>query len=96
VASVNCEDGAGPSGADRTATVSSQGETALSACTTAHSAATVDDAIPHPAVELAQHTAGTEAANGLLKRFLLIACRRARLLPEGGHPDPRGPMSTDW
>ncbi|MCA1677568.1 MAG: hypothetical protein LC777_00785, partial [Actinobacteria bacterium] len=21
-------------------------------------------------------------------RFLLIACRRVRLLPEGGHPDP--------
>ena len=40
------------------------------------------------AVELAQHTAGIEAANGLLNRFLLIACRRARLLPEGGHPDP--------
>jgi hypothetical protein len=40
------------------------------------------------AVELAQHTAGTEAANGLLNRFLLIACRRARLLPEGGCPDP--------
>ncbi|MDQ6614247.1 MAG: hypothetical protein M3083_05770, partial [Actinomycetota bacterium] len=40
------------------------------------------------AVELAHHVAGLEAANGLLNRFLLIACRRARLLPEGGHPDP--------
>jgi len=40
------------------------------------------------AAELAHHVAGIEAANGLLNRFLLIACRRARLLPEGGHPDP--------
>lgn len=42
------------------------------------------------AAELAHHVAGIEAANGLLNRFLLIACRRARLLPEGGHPDPLG------
>lgn len=40
------------------------------------------------AAELAHHVAGLEAANGLLNRFLLIACRRARLLPEGGHPHP--------
>ena len=40
------------------------------------------------AAELAHHVAGLEAANGLLNRFLLIACRRAQLLPEGGHPDP--------
>ena len=40
------------------------------------------------AAELAHHVAGLETANGLLNRFLLIACRRARLLPEGGHPNP--------
>jgi hypothetical protein len=40
------------------------------------------------ATELAHHVGGLEAANGLLNRFLLIACRRAQLLPEGGHPDP--------
>lgn len=40
------------------------------------------------AAELAHHVTGLETANGLLNRFLLIACRRARLLPEGGHPDP--------
>jgi hypothetical protein len=40
------------------------------------------------AAELAHHIGGLETANGLLNRFLLIACRRTRLLPEGGHPDP--------
>lgn len=40
------------------------------------------------AAELAHHVGGLETANGLLNRFLLIACRRAQLLPEGGHPDP--------
>ena len=40
------------------------------------------------AIELAHHVSGLEAANGLLNRFLFIACRRVRLLPEGGHPDP--------
>lgn len=39
-------------------------------------------------VELAHHLAGLEIANGLLNRFLILAVRRARLLPEGGHPDP--------
>jgi hypothetical protein len=39
-------------------------------------------------VELAHHVNGLEVANGLLNRFLFIACRRVRLLPEGGHPDP--------
>ena len=38
--------------------------------------------------ELAHHVNGLEVANGLLNRFLFIACRRVRLLPEGGHPDP--------
>lgn len=40
------------------------------------------------ATELAHHTSAVEAANGFLNRFLFIACRRHRLLPEGGHPDP--------
>jgi len=40
------------------------------------------------AIELAHHVNGLEVANGLLNRFLFIACRRVRLLPEGGHPDP--------
>jgi hypothetical protein len=38
--------------------------------------------------ELLRHISATEAANGFLNRFLLIAVRRARLLPEGGHLDP--------
>lgn len=42
------------------------------------------------AAELAHHLTGIEAANGLLNRFVLIAVRRARLLPEGGHPNPLG------
>jgi hypothetical protein len=40
------------------------------------------------AAELAQHLSAVEAANGFLNRFLFIACRRHRLLPQGGHPDP--------
>ncbi len=40
------------------------------------------------ATELAHHTNAVEAANGFLNRFVFIACRRHRLLPEGGHPDP--------
>ncbi len=40
------------------------------------------------AAELAHHVSGLEVANGLLNRFLFVACRRVRLLPEGGHPDP--------
>jgi len=40
------------------------------------------------AAELAHHTSAVEAANGFLNRFLFIACRRHRLLPEGGDPDP--------
>ncbi|MHB2023829.1 MAG: DUF3987 domain-containing protein [Mycobacteriales bacterium] len=38
--------------------------------------------------ELARHLDGMEAVNGFLNRFLFFACRRQRLLPEGGHPDP--------
>jgi len=40
------------------------------------------------AVELAHYLSGVEIANGLLNRFVVLACRRARLLPEGGDPDP--------
>jgi hypothetical protein len=39
-------------------------------------------------LELQHHVTPVEVANGLLNRFLLIACRRIRLLPDGGHPDP--------
>ena len=38
--------------------------------------------------ELRRHTSTIELANGYLNRILLIACRRQRLLPEGGHHDP--------
>ena len=38
--------------------------------------------------ELRRHTTSLELANGYLNRILLIACRRQRLLPEGGDPDP--------
>ena len=31
-----------------------------------------------------------ELANGFVNRFLLAACRRVRLLPEGGGPNPLG------
>ncbi len=40
------------------------------------------------AEELRHHTTKVELANGFLNRFLLIACRRVRLLPEGGDPRP--------
>jgi hypothetical protein len=40
------------------------------------------------AAELQHHTNHIELANGFLNRFLLIACRRVRLLPEGGNLDP--------
>jgi len=38
--------------------------------------------------ELRRHTTQIELSNGYLNRILLIACRRQRLLPEGGDPDP--------
>ena len=38
--------------------------------------------------ELRRHTTSLELANGYINRLLLIACRRQRLLPEGGDPDP--------
>lgn len=40
------------------------------------------------ATELRHHVNSVELANGLLNRFLLVSCRRVRLLPEGGDPDP--------
>jgi hypothetical protein len=38
--------------------------------------------------ELRRHTTQLELANGYLNRILIIACRRQRLLPEGGHHNP--------
>jgi hypothetical protein len=38
--------------------------------------------------ELRRHTTSLELANGFMNRVLLICCRRQRLLPEGGNPDP--------
>ena len=38
--------------------------------------------------ELRRHTTTIELANGYLNRILIVACRRQRLLPEGGHHDP--------
>ncbi len=40
------------------------------------------------ASELCAQLNAVELANGFLNRFMLLACRRVRLLPEGGHPDP--------
>jgi hypothetical protein len=38
--------------------------------------------------ELRKHLTQVELANGLANRFVLCACRRTRLLPEGGNSDP--------
>ena len=38
--------------------------------------------------ELRRYTSQLELSNGYLNRILLVACRRQRLLPEGGDPDP--------
>ena len=38
--------------------------------------------------ELRRHASSIEIANGFLNRFVIICCRRVRLLPEGGNPDP--------
>lgn len=40
------------------------------------------------ATELRRYATTIEIANGFLNRFWIICCRRVRLLPEGGHPDP--------
>jgi hypothetical protein len=47
------------------------------------------------ATELRHHINPVELANGLLNRFLLLGCRRVRLLPEGGDPDPLQGTSLD-
>jgi hypothetical protein len=40
------------------------------------------------AEELRHNTKTVELANGFLNRFVVCACRRVRLLPEGGDPRP--------
>ena len=40
------------------------------------------------ATELRHHTTRVELANGFINRFVLVAVRRVRLLPEGGNPYP--------
>jgi hypothetical protein len=40
------------------------------------------------AAELRAQLNTVELANGFMNRFIVLACRRHRLLPEGGHPDP--------
>lgn len=40
------------------------------------------------AAELRRHVTTNELANGFLNRFILLAVRRVRLLPEGGDPEP--------
>jgi hypothetical protein len=40
------------------------------------------------ATELRHHLTAVELANGFANRFLFLACRRVRLLPEGGDPNP--------
>ena len=47
------------------------------------------------ATELHHHIDPVELANGLLNRFLLLGCRRVRLLPEGGDPDPLNRTGLD-
>ena len=45
--------------------------------------------------ELRRHTTTLELSNGYINRILLIACRRQRLLPEGGDPDPLAQTNLD-
>jgi hypothetical protein len=45
--------------------------------------------------ELRRHTTSLELANGFMNRVLIIACRRQRLLPEGGNPDPLAQTGLD-
>ena len=47
------------------------------------------------AQELRHHTTKIELANGFLNRFLLVGCRRMRLLPEGGDPRPLARSGLD-
>jgi hypothetical protein len=45
--------------------------------------------------ELRRHITAVELSNGYLNRILLIACRRQRLLPEGGNPAPLAGTGLD-
>jgi len=45
--------------------------------------------------ELRAHMSAVELANGFLNRFMLLACRRVRLLPEGGDPEPLAGTGLD-
>jgi hypothetical protein len=45
--------------------------------------------------ELRRHITSTELANGYLNRILIVACRRQRLLPDGGHHDPLAGTGLD-
>ena len=45
--------------------------------------------------ELRRHITSLELSNGYINRVLLIACRRQRLLPEGGDPDPLAGTGLD-
>lgn len=45
--------------------------------------------------ELCRHITAVELSNGYLNRILLIACRRQRLLPEGGNPAPLAGTGLD-
>jgi hypothetical protein len=47
------------------------------------------------ATELRHHVNPVDLANGLLNRFLIASCRRVRLLPDGGHPDPLASTGLD-
>ncbi len=47
------------------------------------------------ATELRAQLNAVELANGFLNRFMLLACRRVRLLPEGGEPDPLAGTGLD-
>ena len=47
------------------------------------------------AQELRHHTNKIELSNGFLNRFLLVGCRRVRLLPEGGDPRPLARSGLD-
>ena len=45
--------------------------------------------------ELRRHITQTELTNGYLNRILIVACRRQRLLPEGGDHDPLAGTGLD-
>ncbi len=47
------------------------------------------------AAELRAQLHAVELANGFMNRFVVLACRRVRLLPEGGDPDPLAGTGLD-